>query len=745
MTGNRAAFETAIKKAQNNAWEKRWMKAIEQYELAIAEFPEDVTARSGLAFAYYRGERLREALREYRKLSELRPIDPMPRTKMAQVLESLGRTSDAAEAWMGVAELYVQLEDLKRAMEVCREAIRLQPTNKEARGRLAEAYALEANTADAAREHLALARLWNEEGEPERAAVCCQDALSLDPGNKGARVLLERLASEDVVIASAPSLVVGKEDLGPVDEVLKMTLASLAEDLLGDGFLVESAENASSEELESESEVSAILGKAIDLHSRGRIEDALVYYEEALESGVRRPEIVFSLGLLNKELSHFEEAVRHLQRSAEVPEYSVASHLTLGQCFWAQGRANEALDHFLAAFRIIDLESAEANRIEDVNRAYRDLAASGWGQGDGQGSELLVHSLMELLSASDWKQKVKEARDKLDSLAENGVVPILPEVLGIPGGEEVLDRMVRSRRYLKGGMPFTALEECYSAIRRAPTYLPLHLVLAEVFARQGKAEEAVGKYAAVAEAYVMRGDPSKAVGVYRRALAAAPMTIGVRERLIDLLVEQGEPKLALDEYLALGESHYRLARLDTALEIYERALGVADQAEVSTDRLVDILHRVADLHMQRVHWREATTTYEQIVALSPEDEQARIHLVELRYKLGQDKAALKDVDALIVRQGSRNEFERVIAMLKDLMALNPQDIALRSRLSGIYLELGMKREAVAELDTLGELQLETGRKKDAVQTLQTIISLEPEEKGGYVQLLKEIQESTDTA
>jgi hypothetical protein len=77
--------------------------------------------------------------------------------------------------------------------------------------------------------------------------------------------------------------------------------------------------------------------------------------------------------------------------------------------------------------------------------------------------------------------------------------------------------------------------------------------------------------------------------------------------------------------------------------------------------------------------------------------------------------------------------------------LNPQDIALRSRLSGIYLELGMKREAVAELDTLGELQLETGRKKDAVQTLQTIISLEPEEKGGYVQLLKEIQESTDTA
>ena len=236
-----------------------------------------------------------------------------------------------------------------------------------------------------------------------------------------------------------------------------------------------------------------------------------------------------------------------------------------------------------------------------------------------------------------------------------------------------------------------------------------------------------------------------AVGVYRRALAAAPMTIAVRERLINLLVDQGEPKLALDEYLALGESHYRLARLDTALEIYERAFGVADQAGVSTDQLVGILHRVADLHMQRVHWKEATTTYEQIVALSPEDEQARIRLVELRYKLGQDKAALKDVDALIIRQASRNEFRRVIAMLKDLIASNPHDIGLRSRLSGIYLELDLKREAVAELDMLGELQLEAGRKNDAVQTLQTIISLEPEEKGGYVQLLKEIEERPDTA
>jgi hypothetical protein len=52
----------------------------------------------------------------------------------------------------------------------------------------------------------------------------------------------------------------------------------------------------------------------------------------------------------------------------------------------------------------------------------------------------------------------------------------------------------------------------------------------------------------------------------------------------------------------------------------------------------------------------------------------------------------------------------------------------------------MKQEAIGELDTLGELQLEVGRRRDAVETLRTIISLEPKEKEGYTQLLRELGE-----
>jgi tetratricopeptide (TPR) repeat protein len=626
MAGDRAAFEAAVKKAHSYAWEKRWRKAIEQYELATAEFPDDLTARSGLAFAYLKGERLREALREYRKVCELKPDDPAPRLKMAQILEQLGRASDAAEAWLALAQVYAQLKDLGRAEEAWREATRLQPGNKQAHLELAEAHTRKANRVEAAREFLSLARLCYDEGDLQKAAGHCQRVLSLDSGNRAARTLLERLASEAEIDVATSSLVSWTEELGPVDEAVHSALAALAEALLGDGELVQPLEIAGSGEQTDGSastasgNVRATLGKAIDCHSRGMVEDAVALYEEAVERGVALPEVVFSMGLLNKALSRFDEATELLGRCAEVSEYRLASQLGLGQCYWAQGKADEAMDQLLEALKTLDLEMLGQDHAADVAHAYENAAASAWGKGDGRRSELLVHSITALLTGSGWKRRIKEARHKLDSLAEDGVVPILPEVLDIPGGDEVVDLMVHSREYLEQGMPFTALEECYRAIRLAPTYLPLHMRLAEVFARQGKAEEAVSKYAAVAEAYLTRDNPRRAMEVFRRALAAAPMAISLREKLIDLLIAHDETELALGEYVALGKSYYRLARVDAALQKYEQALELVHTEGVNTDWQARILHRVADLHVQRVHWREALATYEQIVQLAPEDE-----------------------------------------------------------------------------------------------------------------------------
>jgi tetratricopeptide (TPR) repeat protein len=749
MAGNRAVFEVALKKGHNYAWDKRWMKAIEQYKLAMAEFPDDATVRNSLAFAYLKGERLREALREYRKLSELRSNDPAPLRKMAGILEELGRAADAAQTWMTLAQLHVQQKTLSKAVEAWQEATRLQPVNKEAHQRLAEAYAVKSNITEAVQAYLAVAHLYHGDGERSRAMECCQQALSLDSRSVEARALLDSLALDreiGVGEQSQPALVLRSENLSPVDMAVQEALASLAEAVLGEGVLTDVAASATPEKggresvVPSQLEILSILGMAVDSHSRGMVEEALECYEQAFRMGVDRDDVVFNLGLLYKDALRFNEAVSLLERSVEVPEYCLASHFALGGCHLAQGGVDLALDHFLEALKMIDLDIMGPDGADDITQQYQDLADSHELKGDGQKAEVFFGSLTAFFSDSGWTQKAGEVRQKLNSLAEVGITPILAEFLGVPNGEEMLDVMTKSWEYLKNDMPYVALEECYRAIEMAPTYLPLHLRLAEIFAYQGKVEEAVSKYVAVADACMMRDNPRKAIEIYGRALLAAPMDISIRENLIDLLIDHDETDRALAEYLALGEGYYRLARVDEALGKYEEALLLASRAAAVTDWEVRILHRMADLHMQRVHWKRALDIYEKIRKLSPDDEEARLRLVDLRYKLGQEDIALRELDSLIVHYGRKKEFHKIIKPLRDLVYSNPQDIPLRSRLGRIYIEAGMKEEAVAELDTLGELQLEAELKTDAMNTLRTIISLKPKEEEGYTQLLQELSE-----
>lgn len=747
MAGDRAAFEEAVKKAHGYAWDKRWMEAIEQYELALAEFPDDPTARGGLAFAYLKGQRLREALREYRKVSELRAGDPSPVGKIAEILEQLGRRTDAVEAWMGVAELLVHQKDLTRAIEAWRQAVRLQPGNREAHRKLAEGYSFKSDTAAAVGEYLSLARLCNEAGETAQATEHCQAALSLDGRNREARALLGHLASDGELGNVDLSLVLRTGQLGPIGEAVQRALTSLAEAVLDETGLIELAEPEVAEGTRTDSprtgelEACTALGRAIDCHSRGIVEDALGYYQQSFDMGVRRVAVVFNLGLLYQEASRFEEAIDLLERSLDVSEYCLASHLALGECYWAQGRVDQALDHFLEALRIVDLETIGQDRADDIAELYEDYAEGYEIRGGGQPSERFVDALTDFFSQDDWKRRLMEVRQKLDSLGEDGVTLILPDFLEVPGGDQVLELIAASGKYLGADMPFTALEECYRAIEKAPTYLPLHLRLAEIFARQGKVEEAVSKYAAVAESYLMRHRPHKAIEVYRRTLRAAPMSTSIREKFIDLLTDHGQVDLALEEYLALGESYYRLARVDEALAKYEEALSLVSRSAAPNEWQIRILHRMADLDVQRVQWKRAAATYEKIKALSPDDEEANLSLVELRYKLGQEDVAMSELDRLIVRYGKEERLQGLIGTLRDLVDSRPQDIPLRSRLSRIYIEVGMKEEGIAELDTLGELQLEAGRKRDALETLRTIVSLEPEEKEGYMQLLSELSES----
>jgi tetratricopeptide (TPR) repeat protein len=195
----------------------------------------------------------------------------------------------------------------------------------------------------------------------------------------------------------------------------------------------------------------------------------------------------------------------------------------------------------------------------------------------------------------------------------------------------------------------------------------------------------------------------------------------------------------MEQYLDLADVYYQLAQVDRALETLDAALSCAGQGGLGRHWQADVLHRAGDIHTQRLDWRQAIRSYRRIKLVDAQDAKARAQLVDLYFKSGQRESALGELDELLDLHRTQRHPERLVSTLQDVLRSRPDDLALHMRLAKAYLDLRMRKDAIAELDAIGELQLSMGMTADAIRTVQAIIRLGPDNLESYQQLLTQLQ------
>jgi len=757
VAGNRRQFERALKRADGHAEKQEWNKAIAQYQLALAEFPDDVAALTGVGLAYLKTQQLESALAAYQWARQGGADDARVLERLADVQERLRRLEDAADTYVGLAEHALREREIERAIHSWKRAIQLVPGHPIARLNLAKAYASQSNTRAAIREYLALAEAFRHEKRPDQAMNICQQALMLDPSN--ARVLnlmsilrdlvepveairptreavsvadLDDLSFEDEVPPSSE-----RDEGSPVDMAQQRSLGALAEAVFEEDLAQGTARPASAPVL-TKHQIDTLIGQALDFQRLGQVDDAVAAYEQLLNAGVDRPEVHFNLGLLYQEKLQWDGAIRHLSMVQDHADYKMGALFAIGECYRTQGRMDLALSHLMEVLKLVDLATVRRDQADDLIQLYEGLADSHAKKGDPGQARSFADSLIRFLSSKGWEDKAKEARERLDSVAGDGVLMSLADIVFVPGSEVILQSMAAIQELVMQGKGFTAIEEAYEAIRVSPSYLPLHLRLGEVFLSQGLFGEATAKFLTVAHLYQVRGDARAAIGVYRRLLQSSPMDVTVRMGLIDLLVSQGAIDEALNEYVALGEAYFQLAQVDKALEKYNEALRLAPRGSDEKAWAVKLLRYIADIYLQRADWRQALGIYQHIKQVSPYDERACLGLVDLYYKMGRPREGLAELDKLVGHFFKRQKFQKALTILQDAVQMRPEEEALRMRLARTYLAQGKREEAVAELDILGDLQLGAGRTQQAIKTIEAIIDINPPNVDSYRQLLQQL-------
>jgi tetratricopeptide (TPR) repeat protein len=741
VAGRRSVYEKHLKAGHDYAWDSRWDKAVEQYRLALAEFPDEVPALSAIAQAYRELGRLSDASEAYRDFARVAPNDPMPLAQRAQLEAEQGHTDVAVETYMVLAEVHQGAGDLRQTVAAWERAIRLAPDHILARQRLAEAYLRLKAVDKAVEQRLALAGILQRMGQPEKAIQQCREALRLAPDSLAARNMLDMLRegadveSRSLRAETAPA---GGEALTPADETQRKALTDLAGALFEEKVEPPPAVSDSGAAPAGERvSVEALISGAIDYQTRGLVDEAISSYLRLLKMGENRPAIHFNLGLLFQRQMRFEEAVDHLLQSVKVPEYRLGSHFALGECYRAQGQVATSMEHFLEVIKIVDLETVGREQADDLIQLYENLAESHRATGDPEKAKAFSDSLVQFLSSKGWQDKVREARNRLDAAGE-GITVSMAELLEADDSDQVLRALSLSQEYAKRGLLTAASDECYRAMEYAPWYLPTHLRLADVWFQMGDVARAADKYRLVADVYGMRGEAKRAVTVYRRLLKVNAADTEARAVCIRLLRAQGDYEGAVEESIAQIEAMARIAQVDKALEIASETQSLVQEHGLGARWQSAVLHQVGEIQVGRVEWKTALETYRQIIALSPADERARVRMVDLHYKLGQEQEAMGQLDELIVLYRQRGEHQRAIAVLHELVELRQQNVELRRFLAAAYQAAGRIPEAIQEWEIVSRLLWNAGESEAARNVLREIVLLNPQNVESYRERLRQM-------
>ena len=752
MPGNPEEFQKLMSAGDDAAWSGNWGVAIDSYTQAIQIIPEDPDAHINLGLALINDGQLNAALKVYRQANKLSPDDPVPLEGSADALERMGRLKEAAQQYVKVSDAYLAMRDLDKAIANWERATQLTPGLVSVHARLAQAYERIGDKDQAVREYLTLAFNFRRMDDISKAIKAVERALRLDKRNSHALNTLRALkAGGDVVLpddmkskpvpTSQAQVDSGSLDfdfmsfdddigegegdadpLGPLGEAMTEALAMLASNVVEAGL--------------NESVGFALQG--MEYQRQGLNAEAVEAYQQADKAGLVYPSLKLNLGGLLLLTDKPKDSLQYLGEATTDSSLSAGALHGLGQAHYKLGEHKKASRYLIQSLRTVDTNQvANPAEIEELANVYESLLAALEGRTEEALSQI-NERFIGLLSGTEWKHRIGETRRHLEETLRDEGGQGLVDFLVARGSDGLAQQVSMIDRCIRQGLYQLAMDEAHRAVEGSPYYLPIHVRMAEVMMKEGRIRQAINKYNMVAKSYMVRGENDRAASILSEVLEMAPLDVEVRTNLIELLESESRSNEALDQYVGLANTYQQLGDFDRASETYGSAERMARRIEAAPEKLAMIKHRIADIAQLRLNTRQAQKVYEDILELTPNDEKALRSLVDIYYGQGHSVEAIKRLDTLLSSYANSGQINKITQLLEELVRTYPQDTALRSRMASIYKRLNRKREAIEQLDALGELQLEAGLHEDAANTIRQIIGMKPDRVEDYKRLLSQL-------
>jgi tetratricopeptide (TPR) repeat protein len=478
------------------------------------------------------------------------------------------------------------------------------------------------------------------------------------------------------------------------------------------------------------------LSQAIDSQTKDNDASAIDELNHAIESGFNHSAAYFDLRFLLSKTDAQENALRNLQHSNKHNDYALAARLLSGKILLGLGRRKEASIEYVEALKIADVAVVAADQAEVLQQLYEPLIETVERERDEKAQLKLCENVEQMLMRVNWRPHLLKMREEMPK-SEGQALP-LAEIIIQAQSSHVIEAMNRVNNLARSNRLRSAMDEAFNTMTYAPTYLPLHILIGELLIREGRFQEAISKFTIVANAYSVRGEGMQAINIFKRIIQLSPMDLASRTRLIEQLVARGQIDEAISEYMDLADIYYRLAELDMARKTYTTALRLAQQPNANREWSIKVLQRMADIDMQRLDWRQAIRVYEQIRTLKPDDSAIRESLIELNLRLAQTAQAQAELESFVTYLEGNNRHDAAIPFLHKFLDEHPEQVMIRRILAQEYYKSGQTADAIAQLDAVGDKLMETGDKTGVADVVNQILSMNPPNADEYRALLSQL-------
>lgn len=721
MPGNRSIYETAMKKADSLAWDRKFKEAITEYRRALEEFPNDVAARTSLAATLRKLGALNEAVIEYANAVKLAPENLRLLNLLAEVQQQAGNREASAQTYSRIALLQQREQNPQAAVKSFQAAIQLDPKNIDAHVGLSIYYESQHRTDAAVNELLTVGRLLALQAKGFEAAEYVERAIKLSPNNPEAKELLQRIragrvrqsASQNPPAATPqtglPSAggehgggrkidfqsLIGGNQAGTAPGI---GLSSVPLPQMPGGVAIPGAKRkpqplgVAIQNFAQPPE--ALMQAAQQAENEGQPYIAISLHEAILHQVPDNTSSAMALGGLYRRVEQPEQAVRYYQMAAAAPRLKRRAMTGLGVALREAGRLDEALPVLEEVANQLDLPALSREEASEAWTAARALAECYLARGETAKTTNLSRIFIEHGGAQGWNDIANEVRrwglvlNGYDNGAWWEDVPVLPSSERLAA----IDAMIRSYELIEAKLWRGAEEICLSTISRNPDFLPVHIRQGEIYRRQQRNEAALAKYSNVIDVYAVRGETIPTIAMYKRVLELTPDNITMRARLAKLLFDNRRFEESAQESLAVAASYTRVGQVERAMDEYRRIINLFPQNSAAYLAYGQTLNRLG-------RGVEALQAYNQALALDPHNVLAAT-MVVIGYALQNEWANIQPLFPQ-VSNAVRNDpamAQKILKEVVDAADFYPDNPNLEYCLGAILVDMNRNEEAIPHFE-----------------------------------------------